>query len=122
MVRQEPRYGGTLRYFGPGSMDHVDPASAYYALSHQIIRLYARQLFNYPTAVDMSALTPVPDVATEVPTVDNGGISADLRTYTITLRPEVYWDTTPPRAVTAADFVRGFKRMCNPVAGAGAIA
>ncbi len=122
MVRKEPRHGGTLRYFGPGSMDHVDPASAYYALSHQIIRLYARQLFNYPTAVDMSALTPVPDVATEVPTVDNGGISADLCTYTIRLRPDVYWDTTPPREVTAADFVRGFKRMCNPVAGAGAIA
>jgi peptide/nickel transport system substrate-binding protein len=34
----------------------------------------------------------------------------------------VCWDTVPPREVTADDFVRGFKRMCNPVAGAGAIA
>jgi peptide/nickel transport system substrate-binding protein len=117
----EPRYGGTLRYFGPGGMDHVDPACAYYAFSHQIVRLFARQLFSYPTTVDESALTPVPDVAAESPTVANGGLSADGRTYTIRLREGVLWDTAPPREVTAADFVRGFKRMCNPVAGAGAI-
>ncbi|GAB3974242.1 ABC transporter substrate-binding protein [Actinoallomurus acanthiterrae] len=117
----EPRYGGTLRYFGPGGMDHVDPACAYYAFSHQVIRLFARQLFGYPTAVDESALIPVPDVAAETPTVTNGGVSPDGLTYRIRLRRGVLWDTTPPREVTAADFVRGFKRMCNPVAGAGAI-
>jgi peptide/nickel transport system substrate-binding protein len=117
-----PRYGGTLRYYGPGGMDHVDPASAYYAMSHQIIRLFARQLFGYPTALDGSALTPVPDVAAGVPTGANGGVSADGRCYTIRLRPGVRWDTTPHREVTAGDFVRGFKRIGNPVAGAGAIA
>ncbi|MGI5414477.1 ABC transporter substrate-binding protein [Actinomadura luteofluorescens] len=118
----EPRYGGTLRYFGPGGMDHVDPACAYYAFSHQIIRLFARQLFGYPTAVDETALTPVPDVAAESPTVANGGMSPDGLVYRIRLRPGVMWDTDPPREVTAEDFVRGFKRMCNPVVGAGAIA
>lgn len=122
MVSSEPRYGGTLRYYGPGGMDHVDPACAYYAFSHQITRLFARQLFSYPTVADESALTPVPDVAVEIPTTANGGLSADGRTYTIRLRPGVCWDTTPRREVTAADFVRGFKRMCNPVAGAGALA
>jgi peptide/nickel transport system substrate-binding protein len=117
-----PRYGGILRYYGPGGLDHLDPAAAYYAFSHQIVRLFARQLFTYPTALDESALVPVPDVAAELPTVGNGGISADGRTYTIRLRPGVRWDTSPPREVTAADFVRGFKRMGNPVAGSGAIA
>lgn len=118
----QPRYGGVLRYYGPGGMDHVDPACAYYAFSHQITRLFTRQLFGYRTALDESALVPVPDVAAEIPTVANGGLSADGRHYRITLRPGVMWDTDPPRAVTASDFVRGFKRMCNPVAGAGAIA
>jgi len=117
----EPKYGGTLRYYGPLGMDHFDPACAYYVFSHQIIRLYARQLFAYPTTVDISALSPVPDVAAEIPTVDNGGISVDRCTYTIRLRSGVCWDTTPPREVTALDFVRGFKRMCNPVLTAGAI-
>ncbi|MEV5768938.1 ABC transporter substrate-binding protein [Micromonospora sp. NPDC052213] len=119
---QQPRHGGTLRYYGPGGLDHLDPAAAYYAFSHQVIRLFARQLFSYPTTEDAAALVPVPDVAAELPTVDNGGLSEDGRTYTIRLRDGVRWDTDPPRPVTAGDFVRGFKRMANPVAGAGAIA
>lgn len=121
MTGDEPRSGGTLRYYGPGGMDHVDPAAAYYAFSHQIIRLFARQLFGYPSTTDASALTPVPDVAAELPTEANGGVSRDGRRYTVRLRDDVYWDTEPPRPVTAHDFVRGLKRMANPVAGAGAI-
>src|SRR4051812_35516956 len=99
-------------------MDHVDPASSYYALSGQIIRLFARQLFTYPPERDLRsprAITPTPDVATAIPTHANGGLSADGATYTITLRQGVFWNTSPPRAVTAHDFVRGFKRMCCPV-------
>lgn len=120
--RPPPRPGGTLRYYGPGGLDHLDPAAAYYAFSHQITRLFARQLFGYPTTEDARALVPVPDVAAEVPTRNNGGLSRDRRTYTIWLRESVRWDTVPPRLVTAEDFVRGVKRMANPVAGAGAIA
>src|SRR4051812_27282709 len=116
-----PRLGGTLRYYGPGGMDHVDPAAAYYAFSHQMIRLFTRQLFSYRTTLDESALRPVPDLAVEIPTVENGGLSADGRRYTIPMRLGTHWDTSPPREVTAGDVIRGFKRMCNPVAGAGAI-
>ncbi|WP_167475145.1 ABC transporter substrate-binding protein [Nocardia arthritidis] len=124
MSGDRPRYGGILRLFGPGSMDHVDPASSYYMLSGQIIRLYTRQLFTYrPVARlhDWTQVTPVPDIALEIPTVANGGLSRDQLTYTIRLRRDVNWDTTPERPVTAADFLRGFKRMCNPVLRAGAI-
>ncbi|WP_280407842.1 ABC transporter substrate-binding protein [Nocardia brasiliensis] len=124
MNGDQPKYGGTLRLYGPGSMDHVDPASSYYMLSGQIIRLFTRQLFTYrPVAHlhDWNQVTPVPDVALEIPTVENGGLSRDHLTYTVRLRPGVRWDTTPPREVTAHDFVRGFKRMCNPVLRAGAI-
>jgi peptide/nickel transport system substrate-binding protein len=116
MTDDEPTYGGTLRYFGPGGMDHVDPACAYYTFSHQVIRLFARQLYGYRTAVDGSALMPVPDVALAVPEV-----GADGLVHTIRLRTGVRWDTDPPREVTAEDFVRGLKRMCNPVVGSGAI-
>jgi peptide/nickel transport system substrate-binding protein len=118
------QYGGVLRLYGPGSMDNVDPASSYYMLSGQIIRLFTRQLFTYRPVShlhDWQQVTPVPDLATEIPTVENGGVSPDGLIYTIRLRPGVRWDTTPPREVTAHDFVRGFKRMCNPVMRAGAI-
>ncbi|MFC0098845.1 ABC transporter substrate-binding protein [Micromonospora marina] len=120
----QPRYGGTLRLYGPGSMDHLDPACAYYMLGGQIIRLFARQLFTYRPVADLrdpSAITPVPDVAEAVPTPANGGISDGHTRYTVRLRPGVYWDTDPPREVTAGDFVRGFKRMANPVLRAGGI-
>jgi len=102
-------------------MDHVDPAAAYYAVSHQLIRLFTRQLFSYPTALDESGLRPIPDLAVEMPTEENGGLSVDGRRYTIRMRTGTLWDTAPPREVTAHDVIRGFKRMCNPVAGAGAI-
>lgn len=117
----DPRPGGTLRYYGPGGMDHVDPACAYYAFSHQIIRLFTRQLFSYRTTLDESALEPAPDVALALPTEANGGLGANGRAYRIRLRDDVYWDTEPVRRVTADDFVRGFKRMCNPLTGAGAL-
>lgn len=121
----EPRYGGTLRLLGPGGVDHLDTASAYYATSGQVLRALTRQLFAYPASADLSdpnrSFTPVADIAAEVPTARNDGISPDGLTYTVRLRPDVLWDTTPPRPVTAVDFVRGLKRLGNPVTGAGAI-
>ena len=123
-MNDQPRRGGVLRLYGPGSMDHVDPASSFFMLSGQIIRLFTRQLFAYPPIRelrDWRELNPVADVATEIPTPENGGVSADRLTYTVRLRPGVRWDTTPEREVTAQDFVRGFKRMCNPVLRSGAI-
>ena len=65
--------------------------------------------------------TVVPDLAEEVPTTDNGGISADGKTYTIKLRSGVKWNTSPARPVTAEDVVRGVKRTCNPVQPFGGI-
>jgi peptide/nickel transport system substrate-binding protein len=124
MSGAQPAYGGTLRLYGPGSMDHVDPACAYYMLGGQILRLFARQLFTYApirSLRDWRAVTPVPDIATEIPSTYNAGLSASHKVYTVRLRPDVIWDTNPPRPVTAQDFIRGFKRMCNPVMGAGGI-
>ncbi|MFC4121710.1 ABC transporter substrate-binding protein [Nonomuraea zeae] len=120
----QPVPGGTLRLVGSGDVDHLDPASAYYTVTSGLIRGYARQLFalrGVPPGVDTTkGFELVPDVAAELPTAANGGLSADKLTYTIKLRDGVQWDTQPPRQVTAGDFVRGFKRLCNPVAGSGA--
>jgi peptide/nickel transport system substrate-binding protein len=120
----EPRYGGTLRFLGPGDPDHLHIASAYYIRFSQVLRALTRQLFAYPASGDLSdpykAFAPAPDVATELPTEANGGLSEDRLVYTIRLRTGVHWDTTPPREVTAQDFIRGLKRIANPVAGAGA--
>jgi len=120
-ISGSPVTGGTLKLLGSSDVDHLDPASAYYTAGYTLERTYARQLFSYPAATNTTtANTPVPDVATEMPTTANGGISADGKTYTIHLRSGVMWNTSPARAVTAQDFVLGLKRLCNPASPVGA--
>jgi peptide/nickel transport system substrate-binding protein len=115
-----PVYGGTLRWVASGDVDHLDTASAYYTATAILERAWTRQLVTYPASNNFqTATTIVPDVATEVPTIANGGISSDGLTYTFHLRSGVMWNTSPPRAVVADDFVRALKRFCNPVLGVG---
>jgi ABC-type transport system substrate-binding protein len=116
-----PQQGGTLKLVGSSDVDHLDTASAYYVASYTLERAFTRQLFSYPATTDITkANSPVADVATEVPTRANGGISADGKTWTIHLRSGVRWNTSPAREVTAQDFVLGLKRLCNPVSPVGA--
>ncbi|WP_246278806.1 ABC transporter substrate-binding protein [Phytohabitans rumicis] len=117
----QPVQGGTLKLLGSSDVDHLDTASAYYTASYTLVRAFTRQLFSYPATTDTTAAnTPVADLASELPTKDNGGISADGKTYTIHLRTGVKWNTTPARDVTAQDAVLGLKRLCNPVSPVGA--
>jgi peptide/nickel transport system substrate-binding protein len=106
--------GGTLNMLGAGDVDYMDPNVSYYSVGYLALRLWSRQLFTFP-AVEGQTTTATPDLATEIPTTGNGGISADGKTYTITIRNGAMWNTTPARQVTAADEVRGVKRTCNPV-------
>jgi peptide/nickel transport system substrate-binding protein len=117
----QPTSGGTLNLLGSGDVDHLDTASAYYAATYTLERAYSRQLVSYPTSPDITTANGVvADVAREVPTVANGGVSSDGLTYTFHLRSGVMWNTTPPRAVTSQDFLLGLKRLCNPVSPVGA--
>ena len=111
----EGRRGGILILAGQGDVDHLDTASGYYTATYTLERAFTRQLVTYPADQDFDRANEiVADLATEVPTEDNGGISADGMTYTFTIRDGTRWNTSPPRQVTAEDFVRGFERLCNP--------
>jgi peptide/nickel transport system substrate-binding protein len=112
--------GGTLNMLGTGDVDYMDPNISYYTIGYQNLRMWSRQLFTNPDTAG-KVTTVAPDIATQLPTAGNGGISADGLTYTIKMRPDVKWNTTPARAVTAADVVRGVKRTCNPVQPFGGI-
>lgn len=114
-----PQRGGTLTLAGVGDIDFFDPTAGYNTTTHTEERAWTRQLFSQaadPKTVD----NPVPDVASVMPTEQNGGITDGGKTYTIHIRSDVMWNSAPPRAVTAQDFVRAFKRLCNPVAAVGA--
>jgi len=67
------------------SITSMDPASAYDYFSIEMIN----QLFDTLLVYDTQATTLVPGLATVVPTVANGGISADGMTFTYHLRPNV---------------------------------
>jgi peptide/nickel transport system substrate-binding protein len=123
----KPVQGGTLKFVAASGPDHIDTVPAYYTADYILERGYARQLLTYPTVPGntltspgwIKNTTPVPDIATEVPTTSNGGISKDGKTYTFHLKQGVDWNTTPPRQVTAADFLREYKAFCNPVSPVG---
>ncbi|MDA1004345.1 MAG: peptide ABC transporter substrate-binding protein [Chloroflexi bacterium] len=56
-----------------------------------------------------------PWLATEVPTIENGGISADGLVYTFKLRPGLMWSDGTP--MVAQSFVDGAKRLFEPGSG-----
>jgi peptide/nickel transport system substrate-binding protein len=121
----KPVLGGTLRLVAASGPDHIDTVPAYYTADYIMERAYARQLLTYPTVPDPTLAsagwktdtTPVADIATQVPSATNGGISSDGLTYTFHIKPGVDWNTNPARQVTADDFLREFKAFCNPAPG-----
>src|SRR5674476_184464 len=104
--------GGTLNMLGVGDVDYMDPNISYFTTGALNLRMWSRTLFANP-AIAGKNFSTVPDMATEIPSAANGGISADGLTYTIKIRPGIKWNTSPARAVTAADMVRGVMRTCN---------
>jgi peptide/nickel transport system substrate-binding protein len=121
-------YGGTLRIIGNGGPeDNLDTVSSYEVSNYVLEHVFTRQLLTYPTVAVTGLSGPawdksiglVPDIATVVPSVANGGISANGLTYTYHLRSGVMWSTSPPTPVTSADFIREYKAFCNPVEPVG---
>jgi peptide/nickel transport system substrate-binding protein len=53
-----------------------------------------------------------PQLVTELPTAENGGISEDGRTITLTLRDDLVWSDGEP--LTSADFVFTYEMITNP--------
>lgn len=119
MTRETARRGGTLTMVGAGDVDHLDPALAYHTVTRGILRGYTRQLVSYPAGREVAeAGRIVADLATEVPTATDGGTR-----YVFMLRENVFWDTpSGPRPVTAADVVRGIKRLADPRANSPGLA
>ena len=111
--------GGTLNILGQSDIDYMDPNISYYTIGTLNLRMWSRQLFTNPAKGDTTST--VPDLASEIPTTSNGGVSKDGLTYTVKLRDGAEWNTDPARPVVAADMVRGMKRTCNPVQPFGGI-
>lgn len=104
-----PRTGAILTMLGVADVDYMDPNISYFPIGYLNLRMWSRQLYNYP-AQHGQTTTVVPDLATAMPTITDGG-----KRYTVTIRAGAMWDLPGGRQVTAADVVLGVKRSCNPV-------
>ena len=107
----EPKKGGTLKVLGTGDIDHLDPALTGFVPVTSLMRAVTRQLISYETVADEEGrIAPKADLATEVPEPTNDG-----KTYTFSIREGATWDIAGEgRQIVADDFIRGFKRLCNP--------
>ena len=90
-----------------GEVNTIDPNRASWTNERSVIMQCFDGLLAFKP--DLS-LTPM--VAKEIPTVENKGISADGKTYTIKLKNNVTW--SDGKKVTAKDFEFSIKRMLNP--------
>jgi peptide/nickel transport system substrate-binding protein len=123
----KPVSGGTLHIVAAAGPDHIDTVPAYYSADYMLERAYSRQLVTYPSVPYTTTsspgwttdTTPVPDIATAVPTAANGGLTNGGKTYTFHIKPGVDWNSSPARQVTSDDFIREFKAFCNPVSPVG---
>lgn len=106
-----PQHGGTI----PGVLRFADigePENLSTLLSTQYITVDLSYLmYSYFFNVDDHD-NFVPEIATEVPTVQNGGISPDGKTITYHLRRGVKWQDGAP--LTAKDVVFTFHAIMNP--------
>ena len=72
-------------------------------------------MFNALVDLNPDTGLPFPDLAAEVPSLDNGGISKDGLTYTFKLRPNVKWHDGQP--LTAKDVVYTYQTMMKKETG-----
>jgi peptide/nickel transport system substrate-binding protein len=103
--------GGTLTVYTSENFEHLDPGQAYSALDYGVIYATQRPLFSYmPNATQVAS----PDLASEVPTVANGGITDGGKTITVHIRPGVFFSPPVNREVTSADVAYAIERGANP--------
>jgi peptide/nickel transport system substrate-binding protein len=111
---ERPCDGGVLSLVGAGDVDHLDPALAYHTVTRGILRACTRQLVTYRATRDHDRAG---DLIADLATAADGPFDAEGRQYRFTLKAGVAWDVGPHgRPITAADVVRGIKRLAHPMA------
>ncbi|MDP9111350.1 MAG: ABC transporter substrate-binding protein, partial [Candidatus Eremiobacteraeota bacterium] len=102
-----PAHHGFLRV-----ATYADPSSLNPILATNTGENFLASLaFDFLVTVDDKG-NDIPDLAAEVPTVENGGISKDARTITYKLRRGVQWQDGAP--FTSADVKFSWQAIMNP--------
>lgn len=99
---------GVLRWADTRSPDNLNPLLAYGQLSTELSMFWAGHLFHWN---DRNQL--VPELATAVPTLANGGIAKDGLSITYHLRQGVRWQDGVP--FDADDVIYTWRQVMNPL-------
>ena len=114
--------GGTLNVGWEqafGFNDNADPTGEYLGDWFGIASsLLTRTLVGYNHVQGAAGNIVVPDIASPVPSVANGGITNGGKTYTFHLRHGIKFSPPVNREVTATDILTAMKRLANPNDGA----
>jgi peptide/nickel transport system substrate-binding protein len=105
------RRGGVLTVYSSGDFEHLDPGESYYVGDYAIDVATQRALFAY---MPNNSQTVAADLATEVPTTTNGGITDGGKTVTVHIRHGVHFSPPVNREVTSADVAFAIERGANP--------
>ena len=113
--KESPAPGGALappdqqqlRLRIAGEPKTIDPHLANFVGETSLMKPLFAGLFTYD-----ADLRVVPNLAEELPAIDNGGVSRDGLTYTVKIDKDAKW--SDGKAVTAQDFVYSMKRALDP--------
>jgi ABC-type transport system substrate-binding protein len=109
-----PQKGGQLLVSYMSEPQNLDPAADWEGNGWSIEHCIFNTLLTYASAPGDKGTVLVPDMATEVPTVENGGITNDGRTYTFHLHEGIKFAPPVDREVTSADVKYSIERMLDP--------
>jgi peptide/nickel transport system substrate-binding protein len=106
-AQRHDAHPGVVRVVGAGTIDSLVPELASSAGSSDAAMFWGAWLFRVGPKGEL-----VPELATVIPTRDNGGISADGRTITYHLRKGVLWHDGAPFG--ADDVIFSWHAIMNP--------
>lgn len=98
---------GTIRVGNSDEPDSLNPFYGHNYAADQVDGLLYSSLLRYDDAGNY-----IPDLATEVPTYQNGGISRDNLTITVHLRKDAKWADGVP--LTSKDWMFTYRSVLNP--------
>jgi peptide/nickel transport system substrate-binding protein len=102
----DQKRGGTLRVVSAEGWEHLDPGQAYFQIDYLAVYATHRPLYSFTPD---SPREPVPDLADGEPE-----ISADGKTVTVKIKPNIKYSPPLNRAVTSDDVKYAFERDFNP--------
>jgi peptide/nickel transport system substrate-binding protein len=103
VVNPSDAKGGTLKFISTQDADFWDPQRGYYGFMWNFSRFYTRQLVTHATKPGKGGNELVPDLATGLAKVTDGG-----KTYTYHLRNDLYYEDGSK--ITSQDIKYGIER------------